>query len=195
MFWIGVEVVINDLVLKNKVLFVKCDEFQVKIDGWYQVCVGQVYDVVVYKVFFEEIGYLLFEVEDFQVGIQNVDDEIVCMVGLQLVVLVMNVCFVLNVFNVCWGLLYDVFYGIDVISEEGGVEKGKGYNKVCGDKVIVFVCVFFDEVVLLEFGFYVDVIFYSVKNGVLVVVLKNGSEIGLKNVGQFFVFQGDVVKL
>lgn len=54
--------------------------------------------------------------------------------------LVSNVCFVLNVVNVCWGLLYDVLYGIDVLSEDDGVEKGFIYNLVCGFKVMVYVC-------------------------------------------------------
>ena len=35
-------------------------------------------------------------------------------------------------------LLYDALYGFDVISEEGGAEKGKGYNPVRGAKVIEF---------------------------------------------------------
>lgn len=51
--------------------------------------------------------------------------------------------------NVCWGSFYDVFYGIDVISDEGGVEVIKGYNLVCGVKVVVKVKVYLDEMFFL----------------------------------------------
>lgn len=58
------------------------------------------------------------------VEITGIDSEIISQVGLQLVVLVMNVCYVLNVVNVCWGLLYDVLYGSDIILQEGVMVSG-----------------------------------------------------------------------
>ncbi|MFG9409435.1 malate synthase G [Pseudomonas aeruginosa] len=193
-FWTGAEAVINDLAPKNKALLAKRDELQAKIDGWHQARAGQAHDAAAYKAFLEEIGYLLPEAEDFQAGTQNVDDEIARMAGPQLVVPVMNARFALNASNARWGSLYDALYGTDVISEEGGAEKGKGYNKVRGDKVIAFARAFLDEAAPLESGSHVDAISYSVKNGALVVALKNGSETGLKNAGQFLAFQGDAAK-
>lgn len=140
-------VIVMEFVLKNCVFFEKCDVFQVKFDEWY--CKnGVFFDMVVYEVYFCEIGYILVEGFEFQVVIENVDLEIVEVVGFQFVVFVFNVCYVLNVVNVCWGLFYDVFYGMDVILEIDGVEKGKGYNLVCGGKVIVWVCDFLDCLVL-----------------------------------------------
>lgn len=193
-FWTGAEAVINDLAPKNKALLAKRDELQAKIDGWHQARAGQAHDAAAYKAFLEEIGYLLPEAEDFQAGTQNVDDEIARMAGPQLVVPVMNARFALNASNARWGSLYDALYGTDVISEEGGAEKGKGYNKVRGDKVIAFARAFLDEAAPLESGSHVDATSYSVKNGALVVALKNGSETGLKNAGQFLAFQGDAAK-
>ncbi len=193
-FWTGAEAVINDLAPKNKALLAKRDELQAKIDGWHQARAGQAHDAAAYKAFLQEIGYLLPEADDFQASTQNVDDEIARMAGPQLVVPVMNARFALNAANARWGSLYDALYGTDAISEEGGAEKGKGYNKVRGDKVIAFARAFLDEAAALESGSHVDATAYGVKNGALVVALKNGSETGLKNAAQFLAFQGDAAK-
>ncbi|CDF81874.1 malate synthase G [Pseudomonas sp. QL9] len=193
-FWAGVEAVINDLAPKNKALLAKRDDLQAKIDGWHQARAGQPHDAVAYKAFLQEIGYLLPEAADFQASTQNVDEEIARMAGPQLVVPVMNARFALNASNARWGSLYDALYGTDVISEENGAEKGKGYNKVRGDKVIAFARAFLDEAAPLEGASHVDATAYTVKNGALVVTLKNGSETGLKNAAQFIAFQGDAAK-
>ncbi|WP_447744945.1 malate synthase G [Pseudomonas nicosulfuronedens] len=193
-FWAGVETVINDLAPKNKALLAKRDEIQAKVDGWHQARAGKPHDAVAYKAFLEEIGYLLPEPADFQAATQNVDEEVARMAGPQLVVPVMNARFALNAANARWGSLYDALYGTDAISEENGAEKGKGYNKVRGDKVIAFARAFLDEAAALESGSHVDATAYVVKNGALAVTLKNGSETGLKNAAQFLAFHGDAAK-
>ncbi|WP_137819981.1 malate synthase G [Pseudomonas sp. 2FG] len=190
-FWAGAESVINDLAPKNQALLAKRDDFQAKIDAWHQSRAGQAHDAVAYKAFLQEIGYLLPEVADFHATTQNVDEEIARMAGPQLVVPVMNARFALNASNARWGSLYDALYGTDVISEEGGAEKGKGYNKVRGDKVIAFARAFLDDSAALESGSHVDATAYVVKNGALTVSLKDGSSSGLKNAAQFIGFQGD----
>ena len=190
-FWEGADKVIHDLAPKNKALLAKRDDFQARIDGWHQSRAGQPHDAVAYKAFLQEIGYLLPEAADFQATTQNVDDEIARTAGPQLVVPVMNARFALNASNARWGSLYDALYGTDAISEAGGAEKGKGYNKVRGDKVIAFARAFLDEAAPLATGSHVDSTGYKIADGKLVVTLKGGSTSGLRNEAQLIGFQGD----
>ncbi|MCP2074905.1 UNVERIFIED_ORG: malate synthase [Pseudomonas lini] len=190
-FWAGADKVIHDLAPKNKALLAKRDDFQARIDAWHQARAGQAHDAVAYKAFLQDIGYLLPEAADFQATTQNVDDEIARMAGPQLVVPVMNARFALNASNARWGSLYDALYGTDAISEADGAEKGKGYNKVRGDKVIAFARAFLDEAAPLAAGSHVDATGYKIVDGKLVIALKGGSNSGLRDDAQLIGFQGD----
>ena len=193
-FWAGVDKVIHDLAPKNKALLAKRDDFQARIDTWHQTHAGQAHDPVAYKAFLQDIGYLLPEAADFQATTQNVDDEIARMAGPQLVVPVMNARFALNASNARWGSLYDALYGTDAISEADGAEKGQGYNKVRGDKVIAFARAFLDEAAPLSAGSHVDSTGYKIVDGTLIVSLKGGSNSGLRDDAQLIGFQGDTAQ-
>ncbi|WP_346400349.1 malate synthase G [Pseudomonas syringae] len=192
-FWAGADKLIHDLAPKNKALLAKRDELQAKIDAWHQSHAGQAHDASAYKAFLQEIGYLLPEAADFQITTQNVDEEIATMAGPQLVVPVMNARFALNASNARWGSLYDALYGTDAISEAGGAEKGKGYNKVRGDKVIGFARAFLDQAAPLSAGSHADSTAYKLIDGKLVVSLKGGSNTGLHDDAQLVGFQGDAL--
>ncbi|MGR3967630.1 malate synthase G [Pseudomonas sp. 910_23] len=189
-FWAGADKVIHDLAPKNKALLAKRDDFQARIDTWHQTHAGQAHDPVAYKAFLQDIGYLLPEAADFEASTQNVDDEIARMAGPQLVVPVMNARFALNASNARWGSLYDALYGTDAISEANGAEKGKGYNKVRGDKVVTFARAFLDEAAPLSAGSHVDSTGYKIVDGKLIVSLKGGSNSGLRDDAQLIGFQG-----
>ena len=189
-FWAGADKVIHDLAPKNKALLAKRDDFQARIDTWHQTHAGQAHDPVAYKAFLQDIGYLLPEAADFEASTQNVDDEIARMAGPQLVVPVMNARFALNASNARWGSLYDALYGTDAISEANGAEKGKGYNKVRGDKIIAFARAFLDEAAPLSAGSHVDSTGYKIVDGKLIVSLKGGSNSGLRDDAQLIGFQG-----
>ena len=193
-FWAGADKVIHDLAPKNKALLAKRDDFQARIDTWHQTHAGQAHDPVAYKAFLQDIGYLLPEAADFQATTQNVDDEIARMAGPQLVVPVMNARFALNASNARWGSLYDALYGTDAISEADGAEKGQGYNKVRGDKVIAFARAFLDEAGPLTAGSHVESTGYKIVDGKLIVSLKGGSNSGLRDDAQLIGFQGDAAQ-
>jgi malate synthase len=189
-FWAGAETIINDLAPKNRTLLAKRDSLQASIDGWHQARKGQAHDAAAYKAFLQEIGYLLPEASDFQATTGNVDSEIASMAGPQLVVPVMNARFALNASNARWGSLYDALYGTDAISEAGGAEKGRGYNKVRGDKVIAFARAFLDQATPLAAGSHVDSTAYKIVDGKLVVALKGGSNSGLRDDAQLVGYVG-----
>ncbi|OEC34626.1 malate synthase [Pseudomonas cuatrocienegasensis] len=190
-FWAGAEAVLNDLAPKNRALLAKRDQLQAQIDAWHQARAGQAHDAAAYKAFLQEIGYLLPQPADFQVSTGNVDEEIARMAGPQLVVPVMNARFALNASNARWGSLYDALYGTDAISEDGGAEKGRGYNKVRGDKVIAFARAFLDEAAPLAAASHVDSTGYRIEAGKLVVSLKGGSNSGLLDDAQLLGYQGE----
>ena len=138
-----------------------------------------------------EIGYLLPEVEDFQITTENVDEEIALLAGPQLVVPVRNARYCLNAANARWGSLYDALYGFDVISEENGAEKGKGYNPVRGEKVIAFAKNFLNETFPLAQGSHADATQYAVEANKLVVRLKDGSTTTVADSSKFVGYNGE----
>ena len=183
-FWEGAAQVFKDLAPKNRALLEKRDALQAKINEWHLARKGQPHDAAAYKAFLQEIGYLQPEAADFQASTQNVDDEIASMAGPQLVVPVTNARFALNAANARWGSLYDALYGTDAISEEGGAEVTKGYNKVRGDKVIAWGRNFLDTAVPLAAGSHADATGYRIEDGKLIVTMKGGSNSGLRNDAQ-----------
>ncbi|MDA0697215.1 MAG: malate synthase G [Proteobacteria bacterium] len=187
-YWKNFEQVVVDLSPKNKALLAKRDELQAKIDEWHR---NNKFELNAYKAFLTEIGYLEPKVADFKVTTENVDEEIALLAGPQLVVPVRNARYCLNAANARWGSLYDALYGTDVISEENGAEKGKGYNPVRGDKVIAFAKDFLNQTFPLAQGSHADVTKYAVVNNGLAVTLKDGSTTSLAHESQFVGFNGD----
>ena len=189
-FWQELDKAVHELGPRNKALLAKRDDIQAKVDAWHQANPGKI-DLAAYKAFLQEIGYLLPEPADFQISTQNVDPEIATMAGPQLVVPVMNARFALNAANARWGSLYDALYGTDVISEEGGAEKGKGYNPVRGAKVIAFARNFLDEAAPLANASHTDAAAYQIVDGKLVVSLTSGGTTGLAQPEKLAGYVGD----
>lgn len=191
-FWSEFSAIANELAPKNKALLAKRDDLQAKIDAYHTERKGQPLNFAEYKAFLQEIGYLVEEGSDFDATTANVEPEIAEMAGPQLVVPVMNARFALNASNARWGSLYDALYGTNVISEEGGAGKGKGYNKVRGDKVIAYARGVLDTAAPLANGSHVGSTKYAIEAGKLVVTLADGSTSGLKEEEKFVGYTGDV---
>ena len=190
-FWNSLETILDEFGPRNKELLQKRKDIQDKIDQWHLSRKDEPHDQEAYISFLKEINYLLDEGDDFEITTANVDDEIKTIAGAQLVVPVMNARFSLNAANARWGSLYDALYGTDMISEEGGAERGGAYNPVRGDKVIEFSKNFLDETIALSSGSYAAVTGFKVSDNNLDITLTDQSTVSLKNEGQFVGYLGD----
>ncbi|MGB3481982.1 MAG: malate synthase G [Mycobacterium sp.] len=190
-FWAGVDKVITDLAPQNEQLLARRDELQAQIDKWHRHHVIEPHDPEAYKAFLTEIGYLLPEPDDFTISTSGVDPEITSTAGPQLVVPVLNARFALNAANARWGSLYDALYGTDVISEEDGADKGSGYNRVRGDKVIAYARKFLDDTAPLNSGSWTEATKLSVADGALAVTLGEDQTASPATAEQFAGYTGE----
>lgn len=190
-FWQGFDALVADLAPKNAALLAERDRLQTELDTWHQAHPGPIADMAAYQQFLTQIGYLVDPPKDAKATTENVDAELAQIAGPQLVVPILNARYALNAANARWGSLYDALYGTDAIPEDGGADKGKGYNPVRGAKVIAFARNFLDQAAPLATGSHQDSAGYRVEGGQLVVTLKNGNTTGLKDAAKFVGYQGD----
>ncbi|AEI10331.1 Malate synthase [Corynebacterium resistens DSM 45100] len=188
-FWDGFGKIVEDFTPRNRELLAKRDEFQQKLDDWYSNHAGE-QNAEEYTAFLKEIGYLVDAPADFKINTENIDTEISETAGPQLVVPVLNARFAINAANARWGSLYDALYGTNAISEEDGAEKGTGYNKVRGDKVIAWSRDFLDRAVPLESGSHKDVTKYSVASGQFTAEI-DGQEVRLREPDVYAGYAGE----
>ena len=190
-FWSSFNEIVDEFVPRNNSLISKRENLQEKIDKWHLDRKGQNHNHEEYKTFLKEIGYWVEEANDFQITTSQVDPEISEIAGPQLVVPVMNARFSLNAANARWGSLYDALYGTDMISEEGGAERGGAYNPVRGDKVIEFSKTFLNKTIPLSQGTFQQVTSFQVHEGNLEVTLSDQSKVSLKNNSKFLGYTGE----
>src|SRR5699024_4048575 len=102
-FWKDFEQIFVDFTTINKELLDIRQQLQDQIDAWHKE--NKEFYENAYKTFLEEIGYLEKEVDDFNINVENVDDEIATMAGPQLVVPINNPRYAINAANARWGSL------------------------------------------------------------------------------------------
>ena len=193
-FWAGFAALVHDLAPHNRALLAERERLQAELDAWHRAHPGPVRDMPVYRAFLESIGYLLTPPAQVQASTAQVDSEISSQAGPQLVVPVMNARYALNAANARWGSLYDALYGTDAIGEEGGAQKGPGYNQVRGARVIAFARAFLDQAAPLASGSHADAVSYRVVAGQLQVALADGTHSTLAQPEKFRGHQGEAAQ-
>ncbi len=186
-FWDNFDKAVHELAPINLELIKKREALQKKIDEWHLKKKGEDFDLIAYKKFLIEIGYLSEKREDFKIETKNIDKEISAIAGPQLVVPIMNERYALNAANARWVSLYDSLYGTDVIkSEEGGSER---YDPARGQEVIKYVRNFLDEHIPINGTSWKSISELSVKNGEL-IIYKDENEFKLKDTEKFVGHRG-----
>ena len=190
-FWGGLGAIVAEMAPRNAALLARRDELQAQIDAWHRDHAGREFDATEYEAFLRSIGYLQPEPAPFQVGTGGVDDEIARVAGPQLVVPVMNARYALNAANARWGSLYDALYGTDAIPETDGAERGRGYNKARGARVVARAKAVLDTIAPLAAGSHADATGHAVEGGALAVTLKGGERTGLADPAAFVGYRGE----
>ncbi|WP_428642350.1 malate synthase G [Roseibium sp.] len=185
-FWKSLSELVHDLSPKNRALLARRDELQVKIDAWHKANPGSP-DMDSYKTFLGEIGYLVPEGEDFEVGTANVDPEIGKVAGAQLVVPVMNARYALNAANARWGSLYDALYGTDAM---GSLPPRGGFDAARGAEVIAYARRVLDDAAPLAEGSWSDATGFAVRDEALQVLTDKGA-VALADAAQFAGYSGE----
>lgn len=189
-FWGALEEIASDLAPKNRALLQKRQEIQSQIDWWHLQHKGQP-ETSEYQKFLSDIGYLLPDIDDFQITTTKVDPEIAQVASPQLVSPIINTRYALNAANARWGSLYNALYNSDVIPNSEGTEIANAYNPQRGEKVVAFAMQFMDETFPLTEGSHNEAIFYEIKDQRLCVQLCNGDTSALSDEDQFIGYQGD----
>jgi malate synthase len=172
--WTLLDSIVRTLGPRNRALLEKRDALQANIDAWLAKRRGTALEPKATAAFLREIGYLVPNGPPFEVTTSNVDPEIATLAGPQLVVPVDNARYALNAANARWGSLYDALYGTNVIPEDDGAEKGRGYNAVRGERVIAKANEFLDQAVPLASGAWTDVVDIDVLGARLACRLRDG---------------------
>jgi malate synthase len=187
--WTLLDSIVQTLGPRNRALLEKRDSLQAKIDSWLAGQRGVLPEPKAMAAYLREIGYLVPVGPPFTVTTANVDPEVATLAGPQLVVPVDNARYALNAANARWGSLYDALYGTNVIPEDDGADKGRGYNPVRGERVIAKANEFLDGAVPLAGGKWADVAGIDVRGERLALRLRDGRETELADATAFAGFR------
>ena len=188
-FWEGFDNAVHELAPRNKELLNIRDQLQQKIDDWHIKNKGSEINIVEYKKFLLEIGYLKEKGSDFKIETENIDEEIAKIAGPQLVVPIMNARYALNAANARWMSLYDSLYGTDAI-EESEDSASQRYDPERGETVIKYGREFLDKYFPLNNLSWKNITGFAIQNGKL-KILKGVDIVDLKDQNKFIGHRGE----
>ena len=168
---------------ENKLLLEKRDELQSKINDWHLE--NKRIDQKKYKSFLKDIGYISSDPGEFDIDVEEVDDEISQVSGPQLVVPITNQRFVLNAVNARWGSLFDCLYGTNVIPNRGSMTTSFAHNLQRVNRTAELACEFLDEIAPLKGASYRQITSQVKYTGALIFNLDNGELATLINPEQY----------
>ena len=190
-FWRGFASLVRRLSPENAALLARRDRLQSEIDAWHRGHPGAGFDRARYREYLGEIGYLVREGEPFRISTENVDAEIACVAGPQLVVPVNNARYALNAANARWGSLYDALYGSDAIPHAVDERRGGGYDPRRGARVIRYARDFLDRHFPLREASHGDCRGYRITARGLEAGIEGGASVGLIDATGLAGYQGD----
>ena len=168
---------------ENKLLLEKREELQSKINDWHLE--NKRIDQKKYKSFLIDIGYISSIPSEFDIDVEEVDDEISQVSGPQLVVPITNQRFVLNAVNSRWGSLFDCLYGTNVIPNRGSMTTSFAHNLQRVNRTAELACEFLDEIAPLKGASYRQITSQVKYTGALIFNLDNGELATLINPDQY----------
>ena len=168
---------------ENKLLLEKREELQSKINDWHLE--NKRIDQKKYKSFLKDIGYISSDPGEFDIDVEEVDDEISQVSGPQLVVPITNQRFVLNAVNARWGSLFDCLYGTNVIPNRGSMTTSFAHNLQRVNRTAELACEFLDEIAPLKGASYRQITSQVKYTGALIFNLDNGELATLINPEQY----------
>ena len=168
---------------ENKLLLEKREELQSKINDWHLE--NKRIDQKKYKSFLKDIGYISSDPGEFDIDVEEVDDEISQVSGPQLVVPITNQRFVLNAVNARWGSLFDCLYGTNVIPNRGSMTTSFAHNLQRVNRTAELACEFLDEIAPLKGASYRQITSRVKYTGALIFNLDNGELATLINPEQY----------
>jgi len=191
--WQKLSEIADELIPENQALLSKRDDLQKQIDSYHRTHQGKELKHEHYKNFLTEIGYLENEIDDFNIDVDNVDEEIALIAGPQLVVPMSNARFTLNAANARWGSLYDALYGTDVIEESGDLVRGNILNPKRSLRAIEWANSFLDTAIPLTNGTHDDVQTYTITDDQLIITLNTGEQTSLVETGQYIGHDNNII--
>ena len=168
---------------ENKLLLEKREELQSKINDWHLE--NKRIDQKKYKSFLKDIGYISSDPGEFDIDVEEVDDEISQVSGPQLVVPITNQRFVLNAVNARWGSLFDCLYGTNVIPNRGSMTTSFAHNLQRVNRTAELACEFLDEIAPLKGASYRQITSQVKYTGAFIFNLDNGELATLINPEQY----------